>query len=84
MANELKHAELCHSNYSLSPQTTGAAGRLHIFTSVNQVCSPCFFFFFLFLIFTLFYFTILYWFCHRLSLCFLFQELGCWNGIFGG
>ena len=79
MANELKNAELCHSNYSLSQQTTGAARRLCIFTSVNRVCSPCLFFFFV--IFTLFYFTILYWFCHTLSPCFLFQESGCLNGI---
>ena len=54
MANELKNAELCHSNYSLSQQTTGAARRLCIFTSVNRVCSPCLFFF------CNFYFILLY------------------------
>jgi len=48
-----KHAELCHSDYSLSQQTPGAAGRLCVFASMNEGC----------------------------SLCFLFQESGCWNGI---
>ena len=53
MANELKNAALCHSNYSLSQQTLGDAGRLCVFTSVGRIY----------------------------SLCFLFQESGCWNGI---
>ena len=53
MANELKNTALCHSNYSLSQQTPGDAGRLCVFISVGRIC----------------------------SLCFLFQESGCWNGI---